>query len=105
MVFVAQAAPWSVSCHGAVTGHVVRVEINQDADFAKYRGKLEGKIVFLDRLRPVPIPSQPFAARLTDTQLATGEAVSDIKRYFATRKAHLVSMASREAFKDRLIRF
>jgi len=105
MVFVAQAAPWSVSSNGAVTGHVVKVEINQDADFAKYRGKLNGKVVFLGRLRAVPIPFQPFASRLTDAQLASGEAVSDIKRYFATRKAHLASMAAREAFRARLDAF
>jgi hypothetical protein len=102
MVFVAQAAPWSVSSHGAVTGDVVRADLESDADFARYHGKLEGKIVFLGRPRPVPIPFQPFASRLTDTQLASGEAVSDIKRYFATRKAHLDSLAAREAFKSRL---
>src|SRR3979411_2803136 len=35
---------WSSGTKGAVTAEVVRVQIANEADFAKYRGKLAGKI-------------------------------------------------------------
>jgi len=105
MVFVAQAAPWSVSSHGAVTGRVVRVEIKGDADFAKYRGKLRGKIVFMGEPRPVPMPFDPLASRFTDAQLASGDAQANVKQYYATRKAHLAAMSARIALKTRVDAF
>ena len=36
---------WSSGTKGPVTADVVRVQIASEADFAKYRGKLAGKIV------------------------------------------------------------
>jgi hypothetical protein len=102
MVFVAQAAPWSAASHGAVTGRVVRVAIDSDADFAKYRGSLKGKIVFLGAPRPVPMPFEPLAVRYTDAELASGDAQAAVKRYYITRKAHLAAMAARGALKSRI---
>src|SRR4029077_20135200 len=36
---------WSSGTHGPITAEVVRVQIANEADFEKYRGKLAGKIV------------------------------------------------------------
>ncbi len=69
-VFIAQATPWSPSTNGPVTGDAMLVNIQEDADFAKYQGKLAGKIVLLGEMRPVPPVDQPFLVRYTDQQLA-----------------------------------
>ena len=34
---------WTPGTKGTVTGEVIRVDINSDADFEKYRGKLAGR--------------------------------------------------------------
>ena len=36
---------WTPGTNGTITADVVRVQIDADADFEKYRGKLAGKIV------------------------------------------------------------
>ena len=69
-VFIAQATPWSPATNGPVTGDAVLVNIQDDADFAKYQGKLAGKVVLLGEMRPVPPVDQPFLVRYTDQQLA-----------------------------------
>src|SRR5579872_267065 len=41
-IFVAQATPWSPSSNGPVKAEAVSVVINDEADLAKYKGKLGG---------------------------------------------------------------
>ncbi|MCP4656661.1 MAG: M20/M25/M40 family metallo-hydrolase [bacterium] len=43
--------PWSPGTQGPVGGAAVRLAIESEDDFEKYRGKLRGKIVFLDEPR------------------------------------------------------
>ena len=45
---------WSPGTKGTVTADVVRVQIASEADFAKYRGKLAGKIVLTQPARAGP---------------------------------------------------
>ncbi|HLJ78455.1 MAG TPA: M20/M25/M40 family metallo-hydrolase [Acidobacteriaceae bacterium] len=68
-VFIAQATPWSPATNGPVTGDAVNVNIQDDKDFDKYRGKLEGKIVMLGEMRRVPPVEKPLFTRLTDQEL------------------------------------
>src|SRR5450631_3625719 len=44
-VFIAQAGPWSPATRGPVTASAVLVDIKNEKDFEKYKGKLVGKIV------------------------------------------------------------
>ena len=69
-VFIAQASPWSPATNGPITAEATSVNIQSDADFDKYKGKLEGKIVLLGEMRPVPPVDQPLFTRYTDQQLA-----------------------------------
>jgi carboxypeptidase Q len=64
---------WSSSTKGAVTAEVVRAQINDEADFAAYRGKLAGKIVLLQPARPVRMLEGPIILRMTDKDLAEAE--------------------------------
>lgn len=68
-VFIAQATPWSPGTAGPVTGDVVAVNIEDEEDFARYQGKLAGKIVLFGPMRPVPPVEGPLFQRLSDAEL------------------------------------
>ncbi len=53
-ILIVQATPWSPATDGPVTGDVVFVNIKDDGDFDKYKGKLAGKIVLFGAMRDVP---------------------------------------------------
>ena len=57
---------WSSSTTGPVIADVVRVQIESDADFEKYRGTLKGKIVLTQPARDVRMLEGPFVLRMTD---------------------------------------
>ncbi|MGA2646814.1 MAG: M20/M25/M40 family metallo-hydrolase [Candidatus Sulfotelmatobacter sp.] len=69
-VFIAQAAPWSPSTNGAISGQAIWLDVKDEKDFDKYKGKLSGKIVLLGDMREVkPVDKPPFA-RMDDKDLA-----------------------------------
>ena len=68
-VLIAQATPWSPSTNGAVTGDVIQVNIQDEKDFAQYKGKLAGKVVLFGPLRAVPPVDKPLFTRFDDEQL------------------------------------
>ena len=68
-VFIAQALPWSPSTHGAVTGDAVWVDAQNEKDLEKYKGKLEGKIVFFGPMRDVKPVTDPLFKRDDDAEL------------------------------------
>jgi peptidase M28-like protein len=67
--FIAQATPWSPATNGAVSGDAVNVNIDDDKDFDKYKGKLAGKIVLLGEMRAVPPVDKPLFVRYDDKDL------------------------------------
>src|SRR5580704_11035819 len=73
-VFVAQATPWSPSSNGPVKAEAISVVINDEADLAKYKGKLGGKIVLLGAMREVPSTDKPFFERYDEKELKELEA-------------------------------
>jgi carboxypeptidase Q len=68
-VLIAQATPWSPATNGPVTGEVVWVNIQDEKDFAQYKGKLAGKIALVGEMRPVPPVEKPLWTRYTDKEL------------------------------------
>ena len=73
-VFVAQATPWSPSTMadgkpGPVSGAAVWVNIQDEKDFADYKGKVRGKIVFLGEMREVPPLEKALFSRYTEKEL------------------------------------
>jgi hypothetical protein len=68
-VFIAQAAPWSPATKGAVTAPAVWVDIKDEKDFDKYRGKLAGKIVLLGEMRDVKPVEKPLFTREDEADL------------------------------------
>ncbi len=65
---------WTPGTNGLVSSDVVYVQIESEADYAKYRGTLAGKIVMLSPMRTVSPNFQPLASRRTDDDLAKMEA-------------------------------
>src|SRR5687767_12968824 len=61
---------WSPATSGTVTGDVVRVEIASEADFARYKGKLGGKIVMTQPLREVQMLDGTIVSRMGEPELA-----------------------------------
>jgi len=63
-VLIAQAAPWSPATKGTISGAAVWVDLKDEKDFEKYKGKLAGKIVLFGEMRPVkPVESRCLNAR------------------------------------------
>src|SRR5271155_3093077 len=69
----AQAAPWSPSTNGPVTGEVVYINVQDVKDLDKYKGKLKGKIVLFGAMRPTPDITEPLFHRYTTEELAEME--------------------------------
>jgi hypothetical protein len=61
---------WSPGTNGTVTGDVVRVQIASEADFARYKGKLAGKVVLTQPAREVRMLEGPIISRMGDTEMA-----------------------------------
>ena len=55
---------WSVATEGAVTAEVVRATLATEADLAKYKGQLKGKIVLTQPSRAVRMLEGPFIVRM-----------------------------------------
>jgi carboxypeptidase Q len=68
-VFIVQAAPWSPPTKGAVSGPAVWVDIKDEKDFDKYKGKLAGKIVLYGDMREVKPVDKPLFVRDEDSDL------------------------------------
>jgi carboxypeptidase Q len=70
-VFIAQAAPWSPSTNGPVTGQAIWVHVADEKDLEKYKGKLAGKIVLLGDMREVHPVDKPLFTRMDEKDLAS----------------------------------
>ena len=66
---------WTPGTNGTVTADVVRVDINTDADFEKYRGKLAGKIVLTQPERAVPMLEGLLVHRMGDKDFAEAATI------------------------------
>ena len=68
-------ASWTPGTKGTITADVVRVQIDSDADFEKYRGKLAGKIALTQPERPVPMLEGPVVHRMGEKDFAEAATV------------------------------
>ncbi|MEO7539973.1 MAG: M28 family peptidase [Pyrinomonadaceae bacterium] len=60
---------WSPSTKGTMTGDIVLLEGKTAADLEKYKGKLNGKIVFVSAERPLKANEKAYSSRLKDETL------------------------------------
>ncbi|MEJ7860763.1 MAG: M20/M25/M40 family metallo-hydrolase [Pyrinomonadaceae bacterium] len=67
---IAYPKAWSPSTKGVVTSEVIHLDVKEEADFAKYKGKLKDKIVMISAIRPLAELKDPLSVRHTDADLA-----------------------------------
>lgn len=67
---IAYPKAWSPSTKGAVTSEIVYFNAKSEEDFAKFKGKLKGKIVLVSDIREVKADFDGFGTRITDEELA-----------------------------------
>jgi len=66
---IAYPKAWSPATNGMVRGEAVFFDVRTEADLAKYKGKLKGKIVLFASARPVEPSFLPPARRTSDEEL------------------------------------
>jgi carboxypeptidase Q len=104
-VFIAQATPWSPATSGPVTAEATWVNIQTDDDFAKYQGKLAGKIVLLGEMRPVPPVDAALFERYTDKELEDLASYPVEDGPSAAMRDRLRTYMQRMKLTDKLIQF
>jgi carboxypeptidase Q len=67
---IAYPKAWTPGTNGPVTGDAVIALINEEKDFATFRGQLHGKFVLSMPMRDVPAHFDAAGHRYTDTELA-----------------------------------
>ena len=72
---IAYAKAWTPGTGGVITGQCIRVKIEDQKDFDKYRGKLSGLIAIFGPDPEVKTVTQPMFVRLDD------KALADIEQY------------------------
>ena len=75
MPLIGTPRAWTPGTGGPVTADVVRVAIGSEADFAKYAGKLAGKIVLTQPVREVRMLEGRLAWRMDDELLREAAAM------------------------------
>lgn len=65
---------WTPSTDGVVSGQVIVAPMSSAGDFARWRGKLRGKIVMITTPNNGSEPTEPAFRRWTDEELATRTA-------------------------------
>ena len=71
---------WTPGTNGPVTAEAVLAPLHSEADFAKYRGKLKGKIVLIFDPRELSMHTEPEAHRLTDAEIEARTQTPDPSR-------------------------
>src|SRR5271157_3689593 len=68
-VLIAQAAPWSPATQGAISGPAIWIDVKDEKDLDKYKGKLAGHIVLYGDMREVKPVEKALWTRLDDAEL------------------------------------
>lgn len=66
---IAYPKAWTASTNGPVTADAVLALMDSEADFAKFKGTLAGKVVLIQPLREVKAAFEPLATRYTAKEL------------------------------------
>jgi hypothetical protein len=75
---------WTPGTNGTVTSDIIYLDVKSDADFEKYKGKLNGKIVMISPYTPLRPYTDPFIKRFSDDSL---KSLSEYKIPTAEEKA------------------
>ena len=68
---------WTPGTNGTITADVIRTDIETEADFAKYTGKLAGKIVLTQPVRRVRMLEGNVVSRMGEKELAEAMTIPE----------------------------
>jgi len=71
---------WTPGTNGAVQGNAIYAPIATEADFEKFKGKLQGKIILTMPLKTINMITEAPAHRLTDAELEARANMTDPAR-------------------------
>lgn len=91
---------WSPSTKGVVTSEVIFMDINDEKDFEKYKGKLKGKIVMISAPRELKNDPAGLGAPFSDDEL---NKLANYVKPTAAVKTQEQTDASQLAFAKRLV--
>ncbi|MEJ7606311.1 MAG: M20/M25/M40 family metallo-hydrolase [Bryobacteraceae bacterium] len=69
-ILIAQAAPWSPATAGILSRSIIAMDVTQEDQLQKYRGKLAGKIILLGSPRGVAPLEKPLFRRFEQKELS-----------------------------------
>lgn len=97
---------WTPGTNGPVTAEAVHITVENENDFAKYRGTLAGKFVLTAPARDVTARFTPLATRLSEQELAELERPEPVRPPPSGAAAQAVQVAqNRFAFRRALRQF
>ncbi len=67
---IAYPKAWTPGTNGPIKSEVILIKADTVTDLAKYKGKLTGKIVMMDRANPIRVNDKPEVTRHSDEALA-----------------------------------
>ena len=67
--FACNPVAWTGSTNGAIKGEVLLLEVKEEADLEKYKGKVSGRIVLMPSATTYEVSFEPLASRLSDERL------------------------------------
>jgi len=87
---------WTPGTNGPVTGEAILAPIHSQEDFAKYAGKLRGKIVLIAEPKVIEMRTEPEARRFTEDELNARTVVADVSRLGGRNAATAASIKAAE---------
>ena len=90
-----QAAVWSTSTPGPVTGEIIYLSLGDAAQLDAVKGKLKGKIVLLGAVPPAPELHEPLSFRYTEDELKELEGPNAPRRAVGPPSANAASRIER----------
>lgn len=105
MPIIGMPKAWTVGTKGAVTADVVLAPIATEADMAKFRGKLRGRIVLTQPEREVKMLEGRIVLRMDEDDIAEAESVPAARTAPARPASPRPSMADARALQQRIQQF
>ncbi len=105
MPIIGMPKAWTVGTKGAVTADVVLAPIATEADMAKFRGKLRGRIVLTQPEREVKMLDGRIVLRMDDEDIKEAESLPAPRSAAARPAAPRPNMADARALQQRIQQF
>jgi hypothetical protein len=92
-----QAAPWSPSTNGPVSGEAVFINVSDASQLDRYKGRLKGKIVLFGAIRTTPDNNDSLFHRYSDAELAEMETYQSGQNVAGTPQVNIQQLMADRA--------